>query len=208
VVAGDRNLWIQLGRRTGLVLGAAGLIWLLSSVFLEEPLFRVVALVLLFGGLWVGVFDPGRFPTRRPRLVRVVVTTVFTSLALWQSVPPKPETEMPWEPYSVAALERAAARGQPVMIDFYADWCGPCHDLDRRVFGREEVVRAAGRFVKLRADLTDQDSRESALILERHGIIAFPTVVFIGSDGKEQTSLRLLGLETSVRFLARLRAVR
>lgn len=206
--SGERELWLNLGRKAGTVLVVAGLIWLLSFVFLDEPLFRIVSLVLLFGGLAFGLFDPGRFPTRRPGLVRAGVTGLFVGLAAWQWLPPRAEAEMTWEPYSLAAIEKAAAGGKPVMIDFFAEWCGPCHDLDRRVFGNKEVVQAADRFVRLRADLTDQNSTANAALAERHAIAYFPTVVLIGSDGQERRSMRLIGVEPASRFLARLRAVR
>jgi len=208
VQSDERELWLNVSRKAGAVLAVAGLIWLFSFVFLDEPLFRVVSLVLLFGGLLVGVFDRGRFPTRWPSLVRGVVTGGLVALAGWQWLPPRAGAEMEWEPYSLAALEKAAADGRPVMIDFFAEWCGPCHDLDRRVFGNKEVVQAAERFVRVRADLTDQTSTANAVIAERHGVMAFPTVVLIGSDGQERRSMRLVGVEPAGKFLARLRAIR
>lgn len=205
---GARELWLNLGTKAGTVLAVAGLIWLLTFVFLDEPLFRVVSLVLLFGGLFVAGLDRGSFPTGRPGWVRAAVTAGFLALAAWQWLPPRAEAEMKWEPYSTAALEQAAAEGRPVMIDFFAEWCGPCHDLDRRVFGNKEVVREADRFVRLRADLTDQGSAANAAIAERHAIAFFPTVVLIGSDGQERRSMRLVGVEPAGKFLARLRAIR
>jgi thioredoxin:protein disulfide reductase len=207
VTRSQKQLWIDLGRNAAVVLGVAGLIWLLTFVFLDEPLFRLVALILLGGGLLIGVFSRGEFPTRRPQLLRGLVTTGFVVLAAWQWVPPKPEATVDWEPYSVAAIERAAANGQPVIIDFFAEWCPPCHELDRRVFGNKEVAAALEGFVKLRADLTDQNSPANAVISERHAIVALPTVILIGSDGRERNSLRVIGLEPPSRFLARLRAV-
>lgn len=203
----QRQLWIKLGGNAGTVLGVAGLVWLLTFVFLDEPLFRIVSVILLGGGLLVGLFHSGPFPTRAPGLVRALVTSLFTLLAAWQWLPPRPDATVEWEPYSVAAIERAAAAGKPVIIDFFAEWCGPCHELDRRVFGNKEVAAALDRFVRLRADLTDQNSPANAVISERHAVVALPTVILIGGDGRERTSLRVVGLESPGRFLARLRAV-
>lgn len=207
VDASERQLWMQAGRKVALLVLPAGLVWLLSAVFLDEPLYRVAALILLAGGLHLGLMDRSPLPTRRPAWLRSGLAGVLVCLAVWLWLPPRPEAEMTWEPYSVAALERAAAEGRPVIIDFFADWCGPCHELDRRVFGNAEVVAATERFVRLRADLTDQNSSVSVEIAGRHAVLGLPTVILIGRNGQELRSLRLRGPEPASRFLARLRAV-
>ncbi|HAV63229.1 MAG TPA: hypothetical protein DCY13_12795 [Verrucomicrobiales bacterium] len=203
----ERQLWLQVVQKCGAVLVISFLIWLLSLVFLDEPLHHIVAMILLLGGMATGVFDNSRFPTRQPRLLKGGITAFFFALAVWNWLPPRPEADMEWQPYSVAALENAAREGRPVIIDFYADWCPPCRELDQRVFSRKIVVDEAQRFVRLRADLTDQNSPVNAAISERHAVMAFPTVALIGSDGRERTSMRLLGYEPASRFVARLKAI-
>jgi thiol:disulfide interchange protein DsbD len=204
----QKQRWKQLGQEAGVLLFVCGLIWVLTLVFLEEPLWRIVGLILLIGGIFVGVGSTRPFPTRYPRILKWSVTVLFVAFSLWVQSPPKPEAQLVWEPYSVAAIEQAARDGKPVIIDFYADWCPPCRELDARVFSREAVVNELDRFVRLRADLTDQNSLANAKISERHSVAAFPTVAFFGSDGRERYSMRLLGYESPTRFLSRARAIK
>jgi thiol:disulfide interchange protein DsbD len=83
-----------------------------------------------------------------------------------------------------------------------------CHELERKVFSRKEVVEAAREFVVVKTDLTDTDSPFSFQASMRHQIYVFPTVIFIGADGEERVRLRLLGSEGREQFLRRLRAAR
>jgi thiol:disulfide interchange protein DsbD len=204
----EKKRWLQLAQEAGAVALVSGLIWILTLVFLDEPLSKIVALILLLGGMMVGFGSKREFPTPYPTLLKWTVSLVFIALAAWVFAPPRPEAEITWEPYSEAVIRRAAEAGRPVIIDFYADWCPPCRELDSRVFTRKQVVDALESFVKVRADLTDQNSSANAAISERYSVSVLPTVVFIGSDGQERRSLRLMGYEAPSRFLGRLRAVK
>jgi len=78
------------------------------------------------------------------------------------------------------------------MLDFYADWCVYCIQMERDTFPDPEVKDAMGRLVLLQADVTDNDDADQAL--QKHiGIPAPPAMIFWGPDGKELRHLRLLG---------------
>lgn len=122
-------------------------------------------------------------------------------------MPPDGGARMDWKPYSSEALEQARLEAKPVMIDFYADWCGPCHLLDRAVFSQPEVADASRAWVCLRVDATHQNDPSVRPLLEAYFIQAFPSVLFFGKDGQERRILRLMGVESKERFLGRMRAV-
>lgn len=83
-----------------------------------------------------------------------------------------------------SAFNQAAAEGKPVMVDFYADWCVACVELDHRVYNQPEVLSLARQFVNLRMDFTRQNdwTREMA---GRYQIVGMPTVIYFSPAGVE-----------------------
>jgi thiol:disulfide interchange protein DsbD len=89
-----------------------------------------------------------------------------------------------WEHDEAAALARARAEGKPVVIDFWADWCVACKELDRDAWADPAVQAAASRFVMLKIDATEESTAVEA-IWDKYGIVGMPTVLFIDSSGRE-----------------------
>ena len=111
--------------------------------------------------------------------------------------------------HSVADLDQAvadAARdGRPVMIDFYADWCTSCKEMEATTFLDPVVRGALSGSVLLRADVTADDANDQAL-LKRFGIIGPPTIAFYGRDGRERSRYRVVGYMRGAEFAATVRA--
>lgn len=104
------------------------------------------------------------------------------------------------------ALAQASAAGQPAMLDFYADWCVSCKEMEAETFAKPGVQRALKNFALLRADVTANDAADQAL-LKRYDLLGPPATLFFDSDGREQRALRLIGYEDADNFNARLRKV-
>ncbi len=102
-------------------------------------------------------------------------------------------------------LAAASAAGKPLFLDFYADWCVACKEMDKYTFTDAGVIAAAGDFVRLKADVTANDDTDKAL-LKRFSLIGPPASLLFATDGNERRDLRLLGFEKPEPFRARLRA--
>jgi thiol:disulfide interchange protein DsbD len=103
------------------------------------------------------------------------------------------------------AVAHARAEGRPMIIDFWADWCTACKELDRNVWGDPRVQAEASRFVALKLDGTDGSDAFNALV-DRFGVLGLPTVVLLDSRGRD-TPDPVLGAVTASEMISRLRAV-
>lgn len=101
-------------------------------------------------------------------------------------------TDLPWS----EAVALAGRRGQSILIDFTAAWCGPCRLLDVMVFTETPVIRALENVLTLQVDL-DHPGEDD--LPRRFGITTIPTLVWCGPDGVERD--RLNGYVSSARFL-------
>jgi len=104
---------------------------------------------------------------------------------------------------SVADLERevagAASAGRPVMLDFYADWCVSCKEMEHYTFPDPGVRAALGDAVLLQADVTANDDEDQAL-LQHFGILGPPTIVFFDATGRERNEYRVVGFKKADEF--------
>ena len=101
--------------------------------------------------------------------------------------------------------ELAAAAGKPVMLDFYADWCVSCKELEHDTYSDPAVASALANVTLLQADVTANDVDDQALY-KRFGIFGPPSVMFFGPDGQELKPYRVVGYLKPEDFLARIKA--
>lgn len=104
---------------------------------------------------------------------------------------------------SLAELEARlqAAAGRPVMLDFYADWCVTCKQMERYTFSDERVKARLREMVLLQADVTANDAEHQAL-LKRFRLFGPPGIVFFDRAGREIPGLRVIGFLNAERFAA------
>jgi len=100
-----------------------------------------------------------------------------------------------------AALADARAQGKTVMLDFYADWCVSCKEMEVLTFSDPAVQQALANTVLLQADVTPNDEQDKALY--RHfGIIGPPSIMFFDKDGNERRNFRVVGFLPADEFSA------
>jgi thiol:disulfide interchange protein DsbD len=162
-----------------------------------------MAVVLIMGGLYLLVVD--RTGHQQPvidRVMRLVsLGLVIAGLLYLPRGAGSATAHLEWQPYDEARASAAIASGQPVIIDFYADWCAPCRELDELTFADPRVAELLAGYARFKVDQTrSTDVGDDAAM--RFEVMGMPTVIVL-RDGREQ--FRITGFEPPDRFLARLK---
>ncbi len=113
--------------------------------------------------------------------------------------------------HSVLEMEKAvadaSASGQSVMLDFYADWCVSCKEMEHYTFKDPRVIQALGSMVLLKADVTE-NTEQHAELMKYFGLIGPPATLFFGEDGHERKASRVIGYMEADAFLDHIKQAR
>ncbi len=142
-----------------------------------------VGVVMLLAGaaMLVGALAGSRDPLQPLAVLRAQATPGVTAQPQFQKVA------------TVAELDaRVAAAGRPVMLDFYADWCVSCKEMERFTFSDPAVQARMGQMLLLKADVTANNEHDKAL-LKRFNLFGPPGIIFFDAAGAERNDLRVVG---------------
>ncbi|MGL5305037.1 MAG: protein-disulfide reductase DsbD [Aeromonas veronii] len=103
-------------------------------------------------------------------------------------------------------VQLAAARGKPVLLDLYADWCVACKEFEHKTFSDPTVRERFGQMVLLQADVTANDDADVEL-LNGLNVLGLPTLIFFDREGKELTGQRVTGFMGPIPFAKHLEMV-
>jgi len=110
-----------------------------------------------------------------------------------------------WHSYSEKLLQDSIEQGKPVIIDFYADWCAPCREIEEITFHHPDVVgQAEEDFTMIKVDVTEGGNVFHEDLLKEYDVKGVPTVVFINAQGKERNELRIVDFMPPDQFLVQM----
>ena len=194
--SGDWMVWVR--KIFGFILIAMALYFARN---LMNPRLVAVgyAVIAAVAGIYLGWLDRSVKAAGAFRVVRLVAGVAGIAIALALLIIPAVrgtsgagESGISWRPYSEETVAQAAKEGKPVLMDFSAEWCFICHELDKKTFPDAKVRELLGKMVPLRVDLT-KPGGETETIRKRFGIGGLPTIIFIDRTGAEVRGLRTVG---------------
>lgn len=196
-----------------------GFILIAMSIYFLEPVFPnallyhfSLALVFLIGGIYLAWIESSESSGKIFAVVRTFVGIVFFLIALIISATSvqsyidrsiaianietgnlSSTEQIHWSEFSEQKIQDAKNQNTPVMIDFFADWCVPCKEMDAFTFSQPEVAEMSANFMMLKVDLTTENSPQARKLKSRFNIRGVPTLVFLNAEGKELPDLQVVG---------------
>ncbi|HET7226191.1 MAG TPA: cytochrome c biogenesis protein CcdA, partial [Candidatus Eisenbacteria bacterium] len=162
----------------------------------------VMPAALVLGGLYLGFLENSGKGVAFRRF-KWALGAAGAIAGVWLVVTaPGPGIE--FRPFEEQAYQAALASGRPVMLDFSADWCGPCHELENATFTDARVIARAKGFTAFKLDLTRSDSPEAEQWRRRFNVRGVPAVLFVAPDGAEVRGARVERFMGPDEFLPRI----
>ena len=178
--SGEWLAWIE--QLFGFILVGLA-IYFLDPVVPNHLMLRILPYYAAAAGIFLGFITSAGRNWRPFFVIRTAIGVVAVAMLINLMIPRSAPKPLQFQLFDAEQLSSATAHRRPVIVDFSADWCIPCHEMDRSTFVDPEVVKEAERFVRMRADLTAQDDKNAAII-SKFQIQGVPTTVLIDSRGR------------------------
>ncbi|MBS1161443.1 MAG: thiol:disulfide interchange protein [Proteobacteria bacterium] len=214
--------WMEAVKKGFGVLLLATALWLLSPVIPAIAQMLAWAILLIIPAIYLHALDP--LPPQARGWQRFwkgigIVMLLTGAMLLIGALAGNRDPLQPlagWRGQAVAAEEKPlpftrvaslaeleatiGAAGQPVMLDFYADWCVSCKEMERFTFADRQVRSKLAGFKLLQADVTANTAQDKAL-LARFGLFGPPGIIFFDRLGRERQGTRVVGFQDADAFL-------
>ncbi len=200
-------------------------VWMLERILPGSIILLMWSMLFIGSGIYLGALDSAEFGWPRLRKTLGVALLLFGSFQMlgfalggddW--VRPLRSASVPGMSAAsqqagirhferiktVADLRARIGQGQPVIFDFYADWCIECKRMEKYTFPEPEVQQAIKNVALLQADVTANDAEDKALLKE-FGLIGPPAILFFNASGEEQRAARVIGYLNAADFSAHAR---
>ena len=155
------------------------------------PIFGILAaLILLF-------LDKTANDAKGFRIFKTLFSVIVLAVSIYALIPSE-NLEPEWKKFSIDNYEASLKNNEKIVVDFYADWCIPCKELDALTFSDQRVLNEFNSFTVYKVDMT-QNNETNEQLRKRFNVIGMPTVLIIDSEGNE--TKRITGFVNADEFL-------
>ncbi len=170
---------------------------------MPESVYNIVfPLSILLSGVYLIIFDNKGLNAKVYTKVKYIIAIAGIAAGTWLLKPESHSAEVSWTNLtSLQQIESSVKNeNKPVVIDFYADWCAQCKELDKYTYTDEKVVELSKNLNNIKIDLT----KENPDITSKYGIKGLPVVIFLKPNGEEIKELRVTGFLEPEEFSKRI----
>jgi thiol:disulfide interchange protein DsbD len=158
----------------------------------------ILPIYLLIAGAYLLLFDKSSNNIKGFRIFKIIFSIVIIAFAVYAIIPSN-KNSIDWKPISSNSDLQNINIKKGTIIDFYADWCIPCKELDALTFSDLKVIEKAKEFNNYKADMTKSISPEVEKLKDKYNIVGVPTVLIVNSNGEEYK--RITGFVDAEEFL-------
>jgi len=218
------GLWMTRVERFFGILMLGMTIWMLSRMIPGPITLFLWGLLFVFAAIYFTVFAQSgshwKWLTRSIGMLLFVYGLILIIGAVFKNT----DILNPWEQMSFNTklktdfikvqtlteinhqIEASVANQQPVLLDFYADWCVSCVIMDNKIFNKPSIKIALQNYKLLRVDVT-QNTDSDQEILNRYSVVGPPTIIFLNRKGEEIKGQRIIGEVSANEFLTKLKSI-
>ena len=184
-----------------------GVVLVAMAVYFLKPLIAdnfyiyFISTILFIGGIYLGFLEKST-GGKLFKTFRLLIGIGFIAGGAYFFMPEEEKPEMAWQAFDYAILDEAKSSQTAVILDFYADWCVPCKELDHITFRDEMVVERTKNITALKVNLTAEGDELVKKIKQDFNIMGVPTVIFLDKNGNEIH--RFTGFVNAETFLEKL----
>jgi thiol:disulfide interchange protein DsbD len=190
------GLWMDAVKHIfGFILIAMAIYFLLPLLPKELSAYLLPIFGLL-AALYILFFDKAANSVKGFKIFKTVFALIVVAISIYSLIPSN-EKGIEWKKYSEQSLSDLGDK-KGVIIDFYADWCIPCKELDAITFVDPKVIEISKSFGTFKADMTKSLSPEVSKLREKYKIVGVPTVLVLNEKGEEKN--RITGFVSADEF--------
>ncbi len=167
-----------------------GFILLGMAIYFINPLLPksisefTLPLFMLFSAGYLLIFDKMGNNVKGFRYFKIIFSVVVIGFSLYLLYPQE-KVSPDWQTFTMEQFNTSQSSSNKMIIDFYADWCIPCKELDAITFSDADVIAATKNFDAYKVDMTKSLSEETERIRNEFNIVGMPTIIIFNSDGEE-----------------------
>ncbi len=186
-------------------------IWMLDRILPGQVIMLLWASLLIVSAVYMGALDAATSGWRKLWKGFGIIFLVYGVLLIIGATSnnvqiKKSDNFIPIKGVNGLNAELAAAKNKLVMLDFSAEWCVACKEMEHFTFSDSGVQKLLANFVLLKADVTANDIKDKALY-NKFGIFGPPAILFFDKNGQEQTAFRVVGFVSAEKFRQHLKKI-